>query len=311
VTASATQTYRSKRQQYERLAELVKNLIHGLAEKTAIHVVSARAKTEESFGQKSNRQNDDGSLKYNDPLSQIEDLAGVRVICYTVSQVESLCELIEREFDITEKIDKGKELLSAGQVGYISKHFVVRLTRDRLNLPEYAPYSSFKCEVQIRTIFQHAWAEIEHQLQYKQSSNAELKSRFQALAGFIQVADREFENVSELGRKIAESTQTENEAAIVEEFEQDGHKLSNAAYLYGARPSELIVGGQYERAIETYNALITLQPNQVWHYVGRARAHALTGKKTQFDEDIKLIKNLKSKDKRVQDSIKKLNSIMI
>jgi hypothetical protein len=52
-----------------------------------------------------------------------------------------------------------------------------------------------KCEIQVRTILQHAWAEIEHDIVYKSSEDIpfELRRKFASLAGLVEIADREFE----------------------------------------------------------------------------------------------------------------------
>ena len=60
-------------------------------------------------------------------------------------------------------------------------------------MPEYARFKGINFEVQIRSILQHTWAEIEHDLQYKDESiPRELRRRFARLAGLLEIADAEF-----------------------------------------------------------------------------------------------------------------------
>ena len=56
-------------------------------------------------------------------------------------------------------------------------------------------FRGLKCEIQVRTILQHAWAEIEHNIVYKTTDEIpfELQRKFASLAGLLEVADREFE----------------------------------------------------------------------------------------------------------------------
>jgi putative GTP pyrophosphokinase len=310
----ALDAYRALRPTYVSFADRLENLIEGLSDQSSIHFIHSRAKDEKSFQEKSLRKDEkNGEFVYFDPINQIEDLAGVRVICYTVSQVDAVCNAVRDNFDVLEHIDKAKELLASGKVGYVSRHFIVKIDERRSILPEYKDFKNLKCEVQIRTIFQHAWAEIEHRLQYKASPDFELRSRFQALAGFVQVADREFESVFQLGRRLAETVNIPDEAVPTEDDlagDGAGHKLSNAAYRFGVTPSQLVAAGQYDNAIQAYTGLIALQPNQVWHYVGRAKAHALAGNSLSVEDDLETIQRLKSKDGRVSDTVERIRSMV-
>src|SRR5690242_3677794 len=56
----------------------------------------------------------------------------------------------------------------------------------------------------VRTILQHAWAEIEHDIQYKAEVSIpdSIRRRFLSLAGVVEVADREFQAISSEDEKI-------------------------------------------------------------------------------------------------------------
>lgn len=316
--------YRVIRQRYQAFGTRVESLIRDIAEPSALHVVSSRAKTVESFFQKAVRRDSvTAKYVYETPLEQIEDLAGVRIICFTMSQVEQICVIIRSNFDVSEEIDKARELIESGRVGYVSKHFVVRVHESRRDLAEYSSYKDLKCEVQVRTVFQHAWAEVEHRLQYKGSASPdpELRARFQALAGLVQVADREFEGVFTLGRALTEKIEKSLEAlepanneisgaVNINEDEIGQHKLTKAAYMFGASAAELVGAGDYDKAVQAYNELIALQPRQAWHYVGRAKAFALMGDLDGVRRDIEKIGSLKSKDARMKDVIKRLSAVL-
>jgi hypothetical protein len=74
-----------------------------------------------------------------------------------------------------------------------------KMNTTRSGLAEYQSYKDLKLEVQVRTILQHAWAEMEHDIQYK-SPNAIptlIKRRFIALAGLLEIADREFQTLQD------------------------------------------------------------------------------------------------------------------
>jgi hypothetical protein len=64
-------------------------------------------------------------------------------------------------------------------------------------LTEYRKFNDFKAEIQVRSILQHAWAEIEHDLGYK-TKNAiplQIRRRFSRLAGLLELADDEFVHI--------------------------------------------------------------------------------------------------------------------
>lgn len=157
------------------------------------HAVSNRSKTIESFSKKIDNP------KYSEPLEQLTDLAGIRIVAYVEDDVKQICKIIEGLFEIdkTNSLDKGKEL-GEDKVGYKSVHFIGELSEDRTILPEYERFKSLKFEIQVRTILQHSWAEIEHDKNYKFSGElpTEIKRRFRLLAGTLELADREFNQLS-------------------------------------------------------------------------------------------------------------------
>lgn len=179
---------------YRLYATKVQELILSILRQQGItpHSVTYREKSLSSLREKINR----GGKAYENPLDQITDLAGVRVITYFLTDVDKIVPLIENQFVIDKgnSVDK-RQSADSSAFGYASVHLVVQLTADRCNLPEYSVFKDLKCEIQVRTILQHAWAEIEHDIVYKSNADipSELRRKFASLAGLLEVADREFE----------------------------------------------------------------------------------------------------------------------
>jgi hypothetical protein len=94
-------------------------------------------------------------------------------------------------------------------------------------LPEYARYSGLKAEIQIRTILQHAWAEIEHDLGYKTTLAVPRAARrqFSMLAGLLELADLEFERLATQLEAYAESLPPVSDPSY-EPVPIDKHSLS-------------------------------------------------------------------------------------
>lgn len=195
IIASSIEWYLSNKLLFKQLSNKVQIIINELLEinNISIHAIFNRVKEIESFKAKIN------DSKYTNPEEQITDLAGIRVICYVESDISKICKVIESNFeiDLENSIDKSK-LLGVDKVGYKSVHYVASLNAVRLQLPEYQNYKNKKFEIQIRTILQHAWAEIEHDRNYKFSGELpeEIKRRFKLVAGSLELADIEFDRLA-------------------------------------------------------------------------------------------------------------------
>ena len=165
--------------------------VTGLLDDAGINYLSvtARTKTVASFAGKADRFVD-GRRLFTDPLSEITDQIGVRVITYLRDDVAAVANLLGEEMRLLEDRDMGRETASAGRWGYASRHLLVALEG------EQQPAS-----VQVRTILQHAWAEFEHDIRYKGSIPEEdvpdLDRRFTLAAGLLELADREFSAIRE------------------------------------------------------------------------------------------------------------------
>lgn len=180
---------------YSTLAKKVENIIVELIELGGheYHVTNSREKDVESFSKKISRK------EYTNPKLQMTDLAGIRIITYVESQITPIRKIIEDNFNIDwEKSSDKSDDLGIDRVGYKSVHYVAKLKEDRLTLPEYQRLRNLSFEIQIRTILQHAWAEIEHDRNYKFSGvlPKQIQRRFMLLSGLLESADSEFNSIS-------------------------------------------------------------------------------------------------------------------
>ena len=152
--------------------------------------VNGRAKSVASFAAKADRTLD-GRLIYGDPLEQITDQIGVRVITYLHSDVAAVADLLSDQLAVLDDRDMGQETASEGRFGYASRHLLVAFDG-----PRGPVQLRHRAQVQVRTVLQHAWAEFEHAIRYKGTIPAEhapdLDRRFTLAAGLLELADREF-----------------------------------------------------------------------------------------------------------------------
>lgn len=109
------------------------------------------------------------SKSYSDPYNQIEDKIGARFVVLLLDDIKSICKIIESNpdwtFDACKHFDEDKEkepLLFS----YQSVHYILR-PRVVINACGKTIPTSIPCEVQIRTLLQHAHAELTHDAIYK------------------------------------------------------------------------------------------------------------------------------------------------
>ncbi|MEQ7128175.1 DUF429 domain-containing protein [Actinopolymorpha sp. B11F2] len=157
--------------------------------------VTGRAKSVSSFAGKADR-NVAGEPLYADPLKEITDQIGIRVITYVHGDVTAVADLLRDQFFVLDDRDMGQETASEGRFGYASRHLLVALEAVREPDPSYHAPRERRAQVQVRTVLQHAWAEFEHAIRYKGTIPEEhvpdLNRRFTLAAGLLELADREF-----------------------------------------------------------------------------------------------------------------------
>ena len=182
--------YSASRGSYEDCLNYVENTVKNIikSESINVHEIIGRVKTVESLSGKVGRKT------YNN-LTDITDLCGIRIITYFNDDVDKIASIIDQEFevDIANTIDKRKSE-DPTKFGYVSLHYVVSLKEENSSPILYSKFKHIKLEIQIRTVMQHAWAEIEHDLGYKSKEDIpdQYRRQFARLAGLIELADDNF-----------------------------------------------------------------------------------------------------------------------
>ncbi|MGJ1325129.1 GTP pyrophosphokinase [Sphingobacterium faecium] len=177
---------------YDSLGKSIVQAISLLLDKHNIKYVSIyyRVKSLNSFIDKIERKS------YEKPLDEIEDICGVRVICYYQSDIPKIADIITSEFQIHTSEDK-EDKLNADQFGYRSLHFIASIKKSWTNVPNYRELDGLKVEIQVRTILMHAWAEIEHNLAYKSEHHTpeQFKRKLYRISAKLEEADEQFEEL--------------------------------------------------------------------------------------------------------------------
>ncbi len=206
LVRTAVAEYEARRPALEAVTENYLRLVTAFLDDAGINYLSitARTKSVESFAAKTERTAD-GRRLFSDPLVEITDQVGLRIITYLREDVDAVVTLLADEMRLLDDRDMGLETAREGRWGYASRHLLVGVGG------EQQPAS-----IQVRTVLQHAWAEFEHEIRYKGSIPAEhapdLDRRFTLAAGLLELADREFTAIRERLRV----TMSEDETAVDE-----------------------------------------------------------------------------------------------
>lgn len=198
------------------ILELIKN------QQISLHQINGRVKERTSLEKKIDKKDN----KYQN-ISEITDTIGIRIITYLESDVDKIAKIIDDEFNLDEENSIDKRKLKADQFGYRSLHYVVSCKIERTNLVEYQRFVGLKFEIQIKSILQHAWAEIEHDLGYKGITSIPdaYKRSFNRVAALLESADLEFDRLKKELKKY------ETDVDILIEIEPENVPIDQASLL--------------------------------------------------------------------------------
>ena len=196
----AVREYAARQPELREASEQFVGLVTTILDDAGINYLSVtgRAKSVASFAAKAARTVD-GTPEFVDPLRDITDTIGIRVITYVHSDVAAVAGLLSDQVVVHDDRDMGQETASQGRFGYASRHLLIGLDATRESEPAYARLHGRRAQVQIRTVLQHAWAEFEHDIRYKGTIPDEhvpdFDRRFTLAAGLLELADREFSTI--------------------------------------------------------------------------------------------------------------------
>jgi len=184
--------YDEKLATYARLSQAVRESLEPILAGNDLGqvMITERIKSRESLKAKLLRKQG----KYQS-ADQVTDIVGIRLISFFADQVDQIAELLDENFvvDKEKSIDK-RELIDPNTFGYVSLHYIC-------SLPEGKGYPEEMCalqfEIQLKSMLQHTWAEIEHDLGYKSALGVprEVRREFARAASLLEVADGLFVNI--------------------------------------------------------------------------------------------------------------------
>lgn len=233
---AAVQEYAANRPALVEAGQQFVALVTAILDEAGINYLSVtgRTKSVESFAEKAARTVD-GRPVFTDPLREITDQIGVRVITYVHSDVSAVADLLSDQVVVKEDRDLGRETASEGRFGYASRHLLIELDAARESERDYAALRGRTATVQVRTVLQHAWAEFEHDIRYKgdvpDEHARDLDRRFTLAAGLLELADQEFSTIRERLRSSGSGGPAVRHDSVVDDPRIDPREL--AAFLAG------------------------------------------------------------------------------
>ena len=220
-------------------------------------IAQARPKAIASFAEKILRKH-----KYTDPINQITDLCGARVITHIPEEVDAIGEFIKNSFtvDWNNSIDVNQRLKPT-EFGYRSVHYIIQFKEGVFpskDVPVKVPKELFglKAEVQVRTILEHSWADFSHDMSYKGSFKIPQKweRELAGLAASLESADKTYSRVH-IGLQVYASNfgaymtteQMQNEITLQELILKNDPQNLEVAHRIG---KIAIVMGDWQKAIQ-------------------------------------------------------------
>ncbi len=213
----------------------------------------------------------------------IHDVMALRVICPFIGDLEKVEARLGRCFRVMEVERKGADR-SFREFGYESTHILVEIPADIRKAAKGLDLSV--CEIQVRTILQDAWAEVEHELVYKAEFNPfdePMKRKLAALNANLALSDIIFQELRDYQHRLTNELDKRRtnffrkiEKSIDEPFFPDrgdtpslGAPPPSASEYLGCEASidELLVSAlnahnrdDYAAAIETYSCILSRSP---------------------------------------------------
>lgn len=206
------------KQTYERYKELFSVILNNILNKlmTEIElnpkpVYKSRIKSFNSYYSKLLRLKPKEASESNQIVC-LTDMMGIRIVCAFLEDISSVENQIKKKYQVKEIEHKGS-LQSVREFGYESTHILISIPKECITLDQIEDEQirnlplpeNLVCEIQVRTILQDAWAEVEHELIYKTEFtpfDAPLRRKMASVNASLNLADIIFQEIRDYQTKL-------------------------------------------------------------------------------------------------------------
>ncbi len=161
--------------------------------------IKSRVKSFEAYLDKLHKQDNAAAGRGSTTIS---DFFGLRIICPFLEDIETTSSLIAAHFQVLETERKANQH-SFSEFGYDSLHLAIRMETPPPG--RLMPGVRRVCEVQLRTILQDAWAEVEHELVYKSDislPNQSIRRKLASLNATLTLSDLIFQEIRDYQKEL-------------------------------------------------------------------------------------------------------------
>lgn len=195
--------YSSALKEIKTKIEILQDELKMFSDYEPIEYISTRIKKPESIVKKLKRKECD--LTYENLFEQINDIAGIRIVCNFKKDVYKLAQIIENFQDLR-ILNKKDFMKKPKKTGYMSYHLIAEVP---VNFSTGIMY--VKVEIQIRTLGMEFWASLEHKLKYKNSSISKNESK--DLIKYARIINNIDDNMLTISNKLEAKNNIMIEAA--------------------------------------------------------------------------------------------------
>ena len=226
----------------------------------------------------------------------LTDLIGIRIICPFLEDLTIVEKHLVKAFNIVEIERKGAER-TFSEFGYESIHILLEIPEEVKNQvesenPELKVPAGLVCEIQVRTILQDAWAEVEHELVYKSEFSPfdlPLRRKLASTNASLSLADIIFQEIrdyqNKLNRELAfrrtnfyekadilSHQKIDNESLIFEDNSSEAENEiinPNMQYVHGTIDDMILEAihahnaGELDKAVNIYSQILNANPNDI------------------------------------------------
>lgn len=199
--------------------DVLNHNLYGKSDSRPIHYIQNRIKKKKSLEEKLIRRGKEPTV--DNAKDYLQDIAGVRIICYFVDDIYNLAKSLKRQADLI--VIREQDYIKAPKPnGYRSYHLIVGVPVYCMDGMEYFPV-----EVQLRTLSMDFWASMEHRISYKKerADKEELTTELLGYANQLQEIEKSFESHNEIG-KLKEPEKMEKRYVRAEEYGQSNHFIA-------------------------------------------------------------------------------------